>query len=117
MCQAIAALCEEAPEIVLEPLLALFQAGALEPDVAREVVVERLSGLPNARKTTIVKEEQGKVCARVYPKSATQNGELARQVLAAGSGWQLEEVRTDEGRLDEVFRSITLPDTSKEGAK
>lgn len=85
--------------------------------IADQEVVARLSSLPNARKTTIVKEEKGKVCARVYPKSATQNSELARQVLAAGAGWQLEEVRTDEGRLDEVFRSITLPDTTKEAAK
>jgi ABC-2 type transport system ATP-binding protein len=85
--------------------------------VAGHQVVERLSGLPDARKTTIVKEEKGKVWARVYPKSPNQNGELARQVFAASSGWQLEEIRTDEGRLDEVFRSITLPDTTKEAAK
>jgi ABC-2 type transport system ATP-binding protein len=85
--------------------------------VAGPQVVERLSALPGARKTAIVQEEKGKVWARVYPKSANQNGELARQVLAAGAGWQLEEVRTDEGRLDEVFRTITLPDTGKEAAK
>ncbi len=80
-------------------------------------VVERLSGLPNARKTSIVTEEKGKVCARVYPKSAGQNGELACQVFAAASGWKVEEIRTDEGRLDDVFRAITLPDTTKETAK
>ena len=34
--------------------------------------------VPNARKTTIVKEENGKVWARVYPKTANRNGELAR---------------------------------------
>ena len=31
--------------------------------------------------------------------------------LAAREHWPLEELHTEEGRLDEVFRSITLPDT------
>jgi len=30
-------------------------------------------------------------------------------------GWKIEELHTEEGRLDEVFRTITLPDTAKEG--
>jgi ABC-2 type transport system ATP-binding protein len=29
-------------------------------------------------------------------------------------GWKFEELHTEQGRLDEVFRSITLPDTVKE---
>ena len=32
----------------------------------------------------------------------------------AAQGWHIEELHTEEGRLDEVFRSITKPDTIKE---
>ena len=80
-------------------------------------VVEKLSGVASARRTAIVKEENGRVWARVYPKGETHNGDLARNVLTAASAWQVEELHTEEGRLDEVFRSITLPDTGKEVEK
>jgi len=80
-------------------------------------LTERFSRIPNARKTLIVKEEQGKVWARVYPQADSRNGDLARHVLVAANGWEVEELHTEEGRLDEVFRSITLPDTVKEADK
>lgn len=76
-------------------------------------LVERLSSVANVRRAAVVKEENGKVWARVYPKTNNKNGELARSVLAAASVWQVEELHTEEGRLDEVFRGITLPDTGK----
>ena len=37
--------------------------------------------------------------------------------MEATNGWQVEDLRTEEGRLDEVFRSITLPDTAGKEAK
>ncbi|MGO8701819.1 MAG: ABC transporter ATP-binding protein [Limisphaerales bacterium] len=74
-------------------------------------LVDRLSGVANARRAAVVKEENGKVWARVYPKNENINGDLARNVLAAAGGWQVEELHTEEGRLDEVFRRITLPET------
>jgi ABC-2 type transport system ATP-binding protein len=80
-------------------------------------LVEKLSGVASARRTAIVREENGRVWARVYPKSESKNGDLARHVLQAASAWQVEELHTEEGRLDEVFRSITLPDTGKEVTK
>jgi ABC-2 type transport system ATP-binding protein len=80
-------------------------------------VVERLGTVPNARRAAIVKEEQGKVWARVYPRSENRNGDLARHVMAAAAGWQVEELHTEEGRLDEVFRSITLPETADASKK
>jgi ABC-2 type transport system ATP-binding protein len=80
-------------------------------------LTERFSVIPNARKTMIVKEESGEIWARVYPNAENRNGELVRNVMAAANGWQVEELHTEEGRLDEVFRSITLPDTVKEKTK
>ena len=46
--------------------------------------------------------------------SATLTRSVAE--LAAREGWQLDEIHTEEGRLDEVFRTITLPDTVKAAA-
>ena len=52
---------------------------------------------------------------RVFPKDKAAAAELARAVLSLADreGWKLEELRTEEGQLDEVFRRITLPDTVK----
>jgi ABC-2 type transport system ATP-binding protein len=80
-------------------------------------VVERLGGIANARRAAIVKEEKGKVWARIYPKGENLNGDLARNVMAAAAVWQVEELHTEEGRLDEVFRSITLPETANADRK
>jgi ABC-2 type transport system ATP-binding protein len=76
-------------------------------------LMERFSNMPTARKATIVKEENKEVWARIYPAANSRNGELVRNVLTAVNGWKVEELRTEEGRLDEVFRSITLPDTAR----
>lgn len=81
--------------------------------VTGAALTERLAKVPNTRKTTIVKEQDGQVWVRVHPKAENRNGELIRDMLAAANGWQVEELYTEEGRLDEVFRSITLPDTVK----
>jgi len=79
-----------------------------------EQMTARLAKIPNARKVVLVKEENGQVWTRVHPKIENRNGEMLREVLAAVTAWQVEEVYIEEGRLDEVFRSITLPDTVKE---
>ena len=51
--------------------------------VPAAAVTERLSRVAEARKTTIVKEESGKVWARVYPKEKKLDGLLARSVAQA----------------------------------
>jgi ABC-2 type transport system ATP-binding protein len=85
--------------------------------VTRAQLTERLASVPNARKAMIVKEENGKIWARVQPRAENRTGALVRDVMAAAHSWQVEELHTEEGRLDEVFRSITLPETAKEETK
>jgi len=76
----------------------------------------KLAELSTVKRTAILKEESYRVVARVYGQAHALDGELARTVADAvlKSGWKLEELHTEEGRLDEVFRSITMPDTKPE---
>ena len=75
---------------------------------------QKLTQLPTVKRTAILKEEATRVTARVFPKGANTNGALARSIAEAAQGWHIEELHTEEGRLDEVFRSITMPDTAAE---
>src|SRR6267143_4025465 len=72
----------------------------------------RLGQLPTVKRAAILKEEATRVTARVFPKTQNSNGALARSIAEAAQGWHIEELHTEEGRLDEVFRSITMPDTA-----
>ncbi len=83
--------------------------------MAASAVKEKLGQLRSAKKVTA--EANGtRTTATVFPRVAG-DGDLTRDVLEATRGWQVEELHTEEGRLDEVFRSITMPDTAKEVTK
>src|SRR5690242_18820769 len=83
------------------------------------VLGQKLSQLGGVRKASVLKDERACVTARVFPQPNCRNGELARGIYetAAREGWKVEELHTEEGRLDEVFRSITMPDTVREERK
>src|SRR5205085_1796305 len=82
--------------------------------VGADAVKQKLGGINGASKAAIVKEEAGVVWARVYPSDKSKNGTFARAVAetVTQANWKFEELHTEEGRLDEVFRRITLPDTA-----
>ncbi len=84
--------------------------------VPAETVKQRLGDAPGAKRAAIIRQEEAHVWARVYPKGPGLNGALARSVaeISMKEGWKIEELHTEEGRLDEVFRTITLPDTVKQ---
>jgi ABC-2 type transport system ATP-binding protein len=85
--------------------------------IAPGTLFERLAQVPGAARVEMIGESPGGVEARVYPHPDTA-ATLTRSVAetAAREGWQLDEIHTEEGRLDEVFRAITLPDTVKAAA-
>ena len=70
---------------------------------------------PLAGRTEVLSENGGNVVMRAYPRERGGNGAFVGSIaeLARRESWQLDEIHVEEGRLDEVFRSITLPDTVK----
>jgi len=81
--------------------------------VGAAVLSEKLSGL--ASRTEVLLDDGAQVVARAYPRDRGANGAFAGSIaeLARRENWKLDEIHVEEGRLDEVFRSITLPDTVK----
>ena len=82
--------------------------------VAAEALRGRLNSLGVAGKVS-VQGGADAVLARIHPRDKSVNGELAKAVadLVVKEGWRFDELHTDEGRLDDVFRAITLPDSGK----
>ena len=73
----------------------------------------RLYQIPQTRRVTVLEEKNGAVAVCVYPKPNAADGELPLAVGEAAQGWRIQQLQVEEGRLDEVFRSLTMPDTQK----
>jgi len=84
---------------------------------AGNAISQKLYAVAGVKRCVVLEENAKAATIRVFPKTAPVNGEFARAIAGALSGSTLEELHSEEGRLDEVFRSITLPDTAKEGGK
>ena len=70
---------------------------------------------PLAARTEVLSEGGGTTVMRAYPHDRGGNGAFVGSIAEAArrESWQLDEIHVEEGRLDEVFRAITLPDTVK----
>jgi ABC-2 type transport system ATP-binding protein len=80
---------------------------------AGNAIAGKMNNVSGVKRTSIIKEDGKTATVRAFPKSTGANGEFARAISQALSGLNVEELHTEEGRLDEVFRSITMPDTAK----
>ena len=87
--------------------------------VAGSAVSAKLYQVPLVNRVTVVEEKENRVTVSVFPKPAAAgaNGEFARAISEAVHGWHIEQLQIEEGRLDEVFRNITMPDTAQEVKK
>lgn len=78
-------------------------------------VLNALGGVDGAGKAVLLSEGDGKVLARVLPTVPGASGLSARvRGLLQTQGWEFDELHTEEGRLDDVFRAITIADTANE---
>jgi ABC-2 type transport system ATP-binding protein len=89
-------------------------AGAVRVRLAQTdpTIAKRLSQFDGVGKVVTLGESP--LTLRIFPKDRNAARDLPRAIgeEAAREHWQLEELHTEEGRLDDVFRSITLPDTT-----
>lgn len=78
-----------------------------------DAVRQKLEALAPVKRAAVVATDAAGVRLRIYPRSRERNGELLGAVadLVSREHWRVEELHAEEGRLDEVFRSITMPDT------
>jgi ABC-2 type transport system ATP-binding protein len=77
-------------------------------------IIQKMNQLPMVGKCVVLTESP--VAIRAYlSRSDGDQGKLARAIsdLAGREGWKIEELHTEEGRLDEVFRNITQPETKQ----
>jgi ABC-2 type transport system ATP-binding protein len=79
--------------------------------VAAAALGDKLAAL--AARTEELSNDAGRVVMRAYPRERGGNAAFVGSIaeLAQREHWKLDEIHVEEGRLDEVFRSITLPDT------
>jgi len=87
--------------------------------VSAQELAEKLATIACVDRTDTLKDTPEQVIVRAHPKSVEQKPELVRAImeLVAQNHWTIEDLRTEEGHFDEVFRSITLPDTMKEARR
>jgi ABC-2 type transport system ATP-binding protein len=78
-------------------------------------VAETLGKLPIVSRCEVLSEEPSRCVVRVYPEKTRADGAFTAKVTDEMlERWTIEQLRTEEGRLDDVFRALTRPDTARE---
>jgi ABC-2 type transport system ATP-binding protein len=83
--------------------------GAAAPRVS-----EALGASPLVARSEILATDPRWVVVRAYPRKPAADGALAARVaeIAVRESWKIEELVVEEGRLDDVFRTLTWSETT-----
>ncbi len=82
-------------------------------NVANGAVKQKLSQLGPVKRVDVLEEKTTGVLVRIYPRENSRDLAGSVATLSQTEKWSIQELHTEEGRLDEVFRSITMPDTKQ----
>jgi ABC-2 type transport system ATP-binding protein len=75
-------------------------------DITEDVAVPFLSALPEVYHTKTLRRDDNVLTLRVFPRKGKKIAHTVSNA-ARDKRWEIEEFRVEQGRLDEVFRTIT----------
>ncbi|MBI3881560.1 MAG: ATP-binding cassette domain-containing protein [Verrucomicrobia bacterium] len=83
--------------------------------LSAQAVTDNLKKLSATKRVAVLGNDGDGIAARVFPRNPG-SADLAREVgiMLGQNNWKPDELHSEEGRLDDVFRSITWSDTAKE---
>jgi ABC-2 type transport system ATP-binding protein len=75
-------------------------------------LVSKLQNVHGVERATLISDRP--LTVRAFPRKNLSGDDVSRAIaeLAAKERWPLQGLTVEEGRLDDVFRSITMPDTT-----
>jgi len=79
-------------------------------------VTAKLSAMSSVLRSEILLDEPTRLAVRAFPEKSKLVGAFAAAIaeMAMRESWKIEDLHTEEGRLDDVFRAITRSDTASD---
>lgn len=75
-----------------------------------DAAVQKLRSLPHVTEVEVISHDNGQARLMIFPAANAAIVDEVSQLLRA-QGWPVDELSVEAGRLDEVFRSITVAGT------
>lgn len=81
---------------------------------AAAMIKDELAKVSGVQRVDTLEVLESGLAARVLPGKSKQPSDVAAEIAAAvaAQNWKLQDLHLEEGKLDEVFRSITRSDTT-----